>query len=397
VTSDRLERGTAIPSVGPPSRIEAVFVVIAGPRSTFTQRLLGCSLLRRHALVAFRAGAGRLTICCDREDAPAAAAEVAGSGLCVDLCPSEGLPNLLDRLRPTGAVVLPCDCVLDVTAAHAFGSLAGPGAIVWGGHGGVRSLPGIHAPVRTKAERRAAEDALCRTLGKPTDNFFARANRRVSIPISRCLVRTSISPNAVSLLGLLVSIGAGACYALGGYRFCLLGAATSWFSSMLDGCDGELARMSFRESALGCWLESVCDDLYYVVVFAGITVGLVRGPDARLALVLGAIALIGFLLTSAIHLALRAKVAALEGPSRFALVFEARMAALGDDPVARFSRAAYKIGTRSTLPYLLAVLAVLGQTRATLVILALGAQLYWTLSLYLWWAAPPSPSPEESP
>src|SRR5262249_41750639 len=161
----------------------------------------------------------------------------------------------------------------------------------------------------------------------------------------------------------------------------------SWFSSMWDGCDGEVARLTFRESDFGCWLDGICDDLYYGAVFIGITVGLARSGDRRLAFDLGAVALAGMLIMVAVHYVLRFKVAARTGAATsFANFFEQRMQALGDDPIARFARATYKLGTRSTLPYVLFALALVGQTWLALVIVAVGPHVYWTLSLYLWWA-----------
>ena len=62
----------------------------------------------------------------------------------------------------------------------------------------------------------------------------------------------------------------------------LIGAILSVFASILDGCDGEVARLKFQESPLGCWMDTVCDYLYYVFIFAGMLIGLLgRGPVYR--------------------------------------------------------------------------------------------------------------------
>ena len=50
----------------------------------------------------------------------------------------------------------------------------------------------------------------------------------------------------------------------------------SLFASILDGCDGEVARLKLQESAFGCWLETICDYLYYLFIFVGMTIGLLR-------------------------------------------------------------------------------------------------------------------------
>jgi phosphatidylglycerophosphate synthase len=285
-----------------------------------------------------------------------------------------------------GAAVLPCDRVVSADAACALAERVRPGELVTAEPS---TGPGCVVPLSSDGELAAAERALCQTVLKPTDNVLARTNRRVSLPISRELVKTGISPNTVSLFGLALSFGAGALFAVGGYGFALGGAILSWFSSMIDGCDGEVARLTFRESAFGCWLESVCDDLYYVAIFLGITLGLCRGGNARLAFALGALAVLGFIATSAVHMVLRAKIATLAGgPQNFARFFEQRMDTLRADPIVRFGRATYKLGTRSTLPYLLALLALFNQTMLALVIIAVGAQMYWIVSLYVWWATP---------
>ena len=128
--------------------------------------------------------------------------------------------------------------------------------------------------VSSPEDRLTAEHKLDQWLVKPTDGVFARMNRRVSIPISRQLIKFPITPNMVSLFTLGVSFLAGAFFALGSWRSMLLGAILSVFASILDGCDGEVARLKFQDSAFGCWLETVCDYLYYVFVFAGMMIGL---------------------------------------------------------------------------------------------------------------------------
>ena len=56
----------------------------------------------------------------------------------------------------------------------------------------------------------------------------------------------------------------------------MLGAFLSLAASVLDGCDGEIARLKYQESALGCWIETVGDYSYYIAIFVGLTIGAVR-------------------------------------------------------------------------------------------------------------------------
>jgi phosphatidylglycerophosphate synthase len=98
-------------------------------------------------------------------------------------------------------------------------------------------------------------------------------NRHVSLAISRVLCRTRVHPNHVPALTFLVGCAAAALAALGTYAAMLAGAFLYQWKSILDGVDGELARLKFQGSRLGEWLDTVGDDLSNLLFYAGITVG----------------------------------------------------------------------------------------------------------------------------
>jgi phosphatidylglycerophosphate synthase len=97
----------------------------------------------------------------------------------------------------------------------------------------------------------------------------------------------------VSLFTLGVSLAAGVAFAYGDYLHTLLGAALSLVASILDGCDGEVARLKFQDSPFGCWLETICDYLYYLFIFAGMMIGLSRTSDTGTYLFCGGLLLFG--------------------------------------------------------------------------------------------------------
>lgn len=109
---------------------------------------------------------------------------------------------------------------------------------------------------------RLAEKRLFRALRKPQDGWTSRwLNRYISLTISRWLVKTPLRPNQVSIgilgIGLL-----GAWFASRGhYEDLLAGAALFQAQSVLDGCDGEMSRMTYRGSLLGEWLDTIGDDV----------------------------------------------------------------------------------------------------------------------------------------
>jgi phosphatidylglycerophosphate synthase len=152
------------------------------------------------------------------------------------------------------------------------------------------------------ASAKRAEQALFRALRKPQDGWTSRyLNRYISLFISRWLVKTPLRPNQVSIGILGVGI-AGAWFASrGGYGNLLLGAFLFQSQSVLDGCDGEMSRVSHRGSRTGEWLDTVGDDLTNYGFFAGAAMGLYRMSHNPLYLAAGAITVVSGLIGSGLE------------------------------------------------------------------------------------------------
>jgi phosphatidylglycerophosphate synthase len=148
--------------------------------------------------------------------------------------------------------------------------------------------PRWHADVGVNAERRVALRQLFEACRKPVDGLVSRhLNRHVSLMVSRLLVDTPITPNMMTVVTFLVAVAAAAFAVQGGYLPTLIAAALMQLNSILDGCDGELARVRFQGSRLGQWLDTVGDDASNVVFWGALAVGArsvpVVGPWLELA------------------------------------------------------------------------------------------------------------------
>jgi phosphatidylglycerophosphate synthase len=154
------------------------------------------------------------------------------------------------------------------------------------------------------ASAAAAERALFRSLRKREDGYAARwLNRYVSLWVSRLLARTAITPNQISIAILAMGL-LGAWFAWHGtYVALLLGATLFQLQSILDGCDGELSRVTFRGSHLGEWLDTVGDDLTNYSFFLGAGLGLYRTTHSPIYLVAGTVTLIAGSIASGIEYA----------------------------------------------------------------------------------------------
>jgi phosphatidylglycerophosphate synthase len=136
----------------------------------------------------------------------------------------------------------------------------------------IQATEGAWTPVRDPAEARAAEDRLFAALGKPTDGFLSRFDRRVSTTLSRRLARTSVTPNQVTWASIAVGLAGAAAIAAPGTGICLAGTLLVWLSAVLDGCDGEIARIKLLSSPAGARLDLFGDHVVNFATLAAIAV-----------------------------------------------------------------------------------------------------------------------------
>ena len=236
-------------------------------------------------------------------------------------------------------------------------------------------------PLVTEEDRFAAEHKLDRWLVKPTDGNFARFNRRISVPISRQLIKLPITPNMVSLFTLGVGLAAGLLFARGGYWNMLAGAVLSLFASILDGCDGEVARLKLMESDFGCWLETVCDWLYYLFVFAGIAVGLSKSLGPRTAMIWGSLLLFGAVMSFLVTGLGRRKYAG-QRPEQYLAIWHANAEKRRSNPILYAGRNMEFMVRRCFMPYALLAFALLHLLNVVFFLAAIGSNIVWFISLY---------------
>ncbi|MBI5366404.1 MAG: CDP-alcohol phosphatidyltransferase family protein [Planctomycetes bacterium] len=135
---------------------------------------------------------------------------------------------------------------------------------------GWRSLHGEGAPAR-------AERALLHSLIKDSDGYMARNfDRYISTTLSRRLVSTSLTPNAITVIATVVGLLAAAAFAGGSHGWAILGGLLFVISTIIDGCDGEVARLRMVDSKAGFYFDMAADNVVYLSIFTGITLGLAR-------------------------------------------------------------------------------------------------------------------------
>jgi phosphatidylglycerophosphate synthase len=151
-----------------------------------------------------------------------------------------------------------------------------------------------HFLVTAEEQISGAERWLLTGTLKPEDGLASRfINRPISRRISRLLLRTKITPNGWNLLILLLPVVASSLLFRGDYWSIVWSFVLLNGYSVLDGCDGEIARTRFLESKRGAELDNWCDILSSVLMLVGLGAGLARQhPGATLEAVTGAMLIV---------------------------------------------------------------------------------------------------------
>jgi len=189
------------------------------------------------------------------------------------------------------------------------------------------------------------------------DKYF---NRPVGRWLSKILVHTPVSPNQVSVAASLLGLVSAWFFAQGDPGSAVWGAILLQISAIVDCVDGDLARVMFRESRVGKWLDIIGDQVVHLSVFASIGIGLYRAGSEAPVLLLATSAAIGVVIS-------------------FAVVTHGML-----QPESRRNTRLQKLVDATTnrdFSVLLLLLAWLGKLPWFLWMTAIGVHVYWLLAL----------------
>jgi phosphatidylglycerophosphate synthase len=158
-------------------------------------------------------------------------------------------------------------------------------------------LPGQGWFVRVAGEAAVAEaeDRLWRELGSVIDTRLdVVLHRRLSRPVTRAAVALGVGPNSITVGSGVVGLAAAALVAQGEASALVAGLALYLLAVVLDHTDGEVARLTLAESAIGEWLDIAVDTLVHTALVLALGVAAARvagsGVAAGAAAALGVVA-----------------------------------------------------------------------------------------------------------
>ena len=144
-----------------------------------------------------------------------------------------------------------------------------------------------------------AQKYLLNTLTKLSDGPVSRyLNRPVSAKIARHLVKTNITPNQVSFVSFFLCVIAAALFFEGSVFTLLAGGVLAQIASIIDGCDGEIARLKYQITDFGGWFDAVLDRYADAFLLFGLTYHLFAPTGNLLHLCIGFLAIIGSFMNS---------------------------------------------------------------------------------------------------
>ena len=154
--------------------------------------------------------------------------------------------------------------------------------------------------VDTPEALREAGRRLLGNLTKGGEDGYVSTylNRPISTRLSSRLAATGITPNQITVISFLMSLVGAGFLAAGQYAFGLAGGLLVQLASIIDGCDGEIARLKHLSSARGAWLDTILDRYGDVAVALAVTYAFATAHSSSLAWILGFLAACGFILAS---------------------------------------------------------------------------------------------------
>ena len=107
--------------------------------------------------------------------------------------------------------------------------------------------------------------------------YRKKIDEKLAARLVRYLIKTSITPNQVTTVSLLLAAFAAVFFTFGIYFFSVIGSLLFIFAKFLDHVDGQLARELKKETKFGWYYDSFVDTATYILMFVGISAGIPPG------------------------------------------------------------------------------------------------------------------------
>ncbi len=125
----------------------------------------------------------------------------------------------------------------------------------------------------TTSDQKASQPQRPRRARELQDALNHYLYHPLAWQLARLLAKTPLTPNMVSVIGGLFVVAAGLVYAqlwgagLGWPLAALIGMTLHMFWHVVDGADGDLARLTGRVSPIGELVDGICDYVSHIILY----------------------------------------------------------------------------------------------------------------------------------
>jgi CDP-diacylglycerol---glycerol-3-phosphate 3-phosphatidyltransferase len=114
-------------------------------------------------------------------------------------------------------------------------------------------------------------------------------------PLGRIVARTHLTPNAITVIGLVLNVGVAAVIASGNL---VVGGVLVLLAGGFDALDGAVARVTGQTSQFGGFLDSTVDRYSEAVIFGGLLIHFTRADEGMVPVLLIYATIVGSLMIS---------------------------------------------------------------------------------------------------
>ena len=138
--------------------------------------------------------------------------------------------------------------------------------------------PGYRVVVDSKEKKKQLDTELFNVMKQPTDGLISRSLNMVTgiFLVRNVWIPFHFTPNMVTWLSIIIGVLSGFIAYRGTYWALVLGTLCVQIASMLDDCDGKVARLTYQTSKFGQWLDTVGDSFVNSSITLGLGYGLAR-------------------------------------------------------------------------------------------------------------------------
>jgi len=148
--------------------------------------------------------------------------------------------------------------------------------------------------MQIEVEKKSDQPVISHSDSPIIDRYIIR---KISGFITGFLVKTSVTPNQVTIISLILGIVSAAFFSHGAHTYTILAGMLYFVSTVFDQCDGEVARFKHMTSDFGKSFDIIVDSIVNAAITIGITIGIYKTNGSDLTILAGLFAMTGIVIS----------------------------------------------------------------------------------------------------